>query len=197
MKLKKIILSLMTVVALVCGVMGLTACGDSGATQAKITETYIGKHVVTTEGTTEYNGETITYTTNTNYYEQLQLLDDGTYIMTQTQASDSTNYVVYAKGTYTKNAKNAKYDGYTEVVLADATYVQVNQDIYNHMFSLTIDSESSTFPHEVAGGAQLEKVDFLAMYGKLGSRFIRHQVTITDTAVENWIDIESDVVVVE
>ena len=72
-----------------------------------------------------------------------------------------------------------------------------NQDIYHHMFSLTIDSEASTFPHEVAGGAKLSLADFLAQYGKFGSRFIRHQVTITDTAVENWIDIESGVVVVE
>lgn len=202
MKIKRIIITVIAVMLMAVTAVAFTACDSPAAdnqeaTKAEIVETYIGHHAVTETNTTEYNGETIEYTTTTDIYEQLQLLDDGTYAMTQTQVSQNATYVVYATGTYTKGTKNADFDGYTKINLADATYVQVNQDIYNHMFSLTIDSKASTFPHEVAGGAKVSQADFLAQYGKFGARYIRHQVTVTDTAVENWIDIEDGIVVVE
>ena len=191
----KILITLATVVVLALGVMGFAACGEK---EAKITETYIGKHIVTETSTVNgQDGQPIEMTTKYTFTEQLQLLDDGTYKMVQFQDAGMATYVVYATGTYTKNAKNAKYDGYTEIVLENATYVQVNQDIYNHMFSLTIDTETSVFPHEIAGGATLTKEQVLTQYGTFGSRYIRHQATVSDTQAENWIDVESDVLVVE
>ena len=105
---------------------------------------------------------------------------------------------VYAEGTYTRGEKDATYYGYTQLDLGTATYVHLDTDIYNHMFALSIDSETSTFPAEQPGGMKINtKEDFINMYGVFGKRFIRHQVTVTETAKENWIDIESDIVVVE
>ena len=82
-------------------------------------------------------------------------------------------------------------------MLEKATYVQINQDIYNHMFGLTIDTETSSFPHEIAGGAMLTKDDIFNKYGDFGSRYITHRATVDDTHAENWMDIEDDVNVVE
>jgi len=182
-----------------CGTTSSLAPSTNSETeaQAQIVETYIGTHSIDITSTNEYEGQTYETTTTWYYYEQLQLLDDGTYDMTQTQKSDNAYYVIFAKGTFEKEAKDAKYDGYTEVVLDNATYVQSNQDIYNHMFSLSIDSETSTFPHEIPGGDTVTKDEFLAAYGVFGSRFILHPAVESDTSVTNWIDVEADVQVVE
>ena len=176
------------------GALGLVACGETG-TQAKIIETYIGNHVVTVQEIIDQEGNTkpVDYT----YYEQLQLYDDGTYAMTQVQPAGMATYVVYATGKYTKNAKDAKYEGYTEIALEKASYVLLNQDIYDHMFGLTIDTDKSEFPHEIAGGAMKTKDDILNEWGNFGSRFTMHRATVDDTHAENWMDVEDDVEVVE
>jgi hypothetical protein len=179
--------------ALTAGV--LSSCGE--VTTASIIETYIGSHVVEVTSTGEYEGVPYTIVDEYYYYEQLQLLNDGTYEMTQTQTSTSAYYVTYATGIYEKLEEDATYDGYTEINIEDATYLQINQDIYNHMFSLTIDSESSTFPHEVAGGATVTKDELLSLYGQFGNRFILETAVESDINVCNWIDIESDINVVE
>ena len=179
--------------ALTAGV--LSSCGE--VTTASIIETYIGSHVVEVTSTGEYEGVPYTIVDEYYYYEQLQLLNDGTYEMTQTQTSTNAYYVTYATGIYEKLEEDATYDGYTEINIEDATYLQINQDIYNHMFSLTIDSESSTFPHEVAGGATVTKDELLSLYGQFGNRFILETAVESDINVCNWIDIESDINVVE
>lgn len=195
-KLGKLLTVLSAVAILALGAVALVACG--GGDTSKVTETYIGKHVVTETTTVNGpDGKPMEQTTTTTYYEQLQLRDDGTYEMTQLQGSEMATYFVYATGKYTKNAKDAKFDGYTEIVLEKATYVQINQDIYNHMFGLTIDTETSSFPHEIAGGAMLTKDDIFNKYGDFGSRYITHRATVDDTHAENWMDIEDDVNVVE
>lgn len=193
-KFGKIMLAVVAAAIMAIGTLGLVACGATG-TQAKIVETYIGKHVVTVQEIIDQEGNTrpVDYT----YYEQLQLLDDGTYAMTQVQPAGMATYVVYATGKYTKNAKDAKYEGYTEIVLEKASYVLLNQDIYNHMFGLTIDTDKSEFPHEIAGGAMKTKDDILNEWGNFGSRFIMHRATVDDIHAENWMDVDDDVEVVE
>lgn len=194
-RLHKVLIALVAVVVLALGAIGFSACGGSNA---KITETYIGKHTVTETSTVNgENGESMEMTTTYTFYEQLQLYSDGTYAMTQLQDAGMATYMVYATGKYTKNEKDAKYDGYTEIALEKATYVQVNQDIYNHMFGLTIDTEASEFPHEIAGGAMKTQEDIFNEYGNFGSRFIMHRATVDETHAENWIDIEADIEVVE
>lgn len=195
-KLGKLLTVISAVAILALGAVCLVACG--GGDTSKVTETYIGKHVITETTTVNGpDGQPMENTTTTTYYEQLQLRDDGTYEMTQVQVSQMATYIVYASGKYTKNAKDAKFDGYTEIALEKAAYVQINQDIFNHMFGLTIDTETSTFPHEVAGGAMLTKDDIFNNYGSFGSRYIMHRAQIDATHAENWMDVEADVQVVE
>lgn len=192
MKIKSLVLGSALIAS---SILGLASCGASK--EASVDNYYIGHHTITVTGTSEYNGQTITYESTTDYYENLWLLDDGTYVMNQTQAGTQMTCFVTAKGTYELKEANAKYDGYTEVVLANATYVDTETDIYGHMFSLSINSETSTFPHEIAGGSTLSKDEFLEEYGVFGSRYILHVANITDTSAQNWIDIEDDVTVVE
>ncbi len=191
-KIGKITLSVIAAAIMAFAAIGLAACGE---TPAQITETYIGRHTVTVQEIIDQEGNTVPkeYT----YFEQLQLFDDGTYAMTQIQPVGMATYIVYATGKYAKKEKNDKFEGYTEIALERATYVQVNQDIYNHMFGLTIDTEKSQFPHEIAGGAMKTKEDILNEYGDFGSRFIMHRATVDDTHAENWMDVEADVEVVE
>ena len=180
---------------------GLAACNNAPAQASKCVGTYIGKHIV--EVTSQYqdgDGNIQTKTEETTYLEHLRLFDDNSYEMVQHVGlpTGMTYDVVYAEGTYTQGEKGAKFYGYTELDLGTATYVHLDTDIYNHMFALTIDSETTTFPAEQPGGMKINtKEDFVKMYGVFGKRYIRHQATVTETAKENWIDVESDVVVVE
>ena len=177
---------------------GLASCNNTAASEC--VGTYIGKHIV--EVTSQYqdgDGNIQTKTEEKVYLEHLRIFNDYTYEMVQHVGLPGMSYdVVYAEGTYTRGEKDATYYGYTQLDLGTATYVHLDTDIYNHMFALSIDSETSTFPAEQPGGMKINaKEDFINMYGVFGKRFIRHQVTVTETAKENWIDIESDIVVVE
>lgn len=175
----------------------LTGC--SKVSEAKLANIYIAKYTVSQTNTyKDQNGQEVTETTIQQYYEQLQLFDNGNYSLTQINPSDMTNYIYLIEGTYTLGERNAKFDGYTEIVLNNATHVQVNNDIYNGMFSLSIDSDTSTFPHELAGGAMINsKEEFLNTYGKPGNRYIYNVDNVTDTKAENRMCIEADVKVVE
>lgn len=175
----------------------LTGCSE--ASKAKLANIYIAKYTISQTNTyKDQNGQEVTETTIQQYYEQLQLFDNGNYSLTQINPSDMTNYIYLIEGTYTLGERNAKFDGYTEIVLNDATHVQVNNDIYNGMFSLSIDSDTSTFPHELAGGAMINsKEEFLNTYGKPGNRYIYNVDNVTDTKAENRMCIEADVKVVE
>lgn len=193
----KLIATLAAALTVAASAAAFASCSEQEE-KATITETYISIYDVTETSTVkDQDGNLMESTSTITYYEQLQLLSDGTYEMTQTQTQSMSNAIIYATGTYTKNAENAKYDGYTEIVLNDATYVQVNQDIYNHMFGLTIDTETSTFPAEIAGGTTMTKEEVLAKYGKFGSRYIMHRATVDATHAENWVDTEATVQVVE
>ena len=173
--------------------------GCSEASEAKLANIYIAKYTISQTNTyKDQNGQEVTETTIQQYYEQLQLFDNGNYSLTQINPSDMTNYIYLIEGTYTLGERNAKFEGYTEIVLNDATHVQVNNDIYNGMFSLSIDSDTSTFPHELAGGAMINsKEEFLNTYGKPGNRYIYNVDNVTDTKAENRMCIEADVKVVE
>ena len=175
----------------------LTGC--SKVSEAKLANIYIAKYTVSQTNTyKDQNGQEVTETTIQQYYEQLQLFDNGNYSLTQINPSAMTNYIYLIEGTYTLGERNAKFDGYTEIVLNNATHVQVNNDIYNGMFSLSIDSDTSTFPHELAGGAMINsKEEFLNTYGKPGNRYIYNVDNVTDTKAENRMCIEADVKVVE
>lgn len=175
----------------------LTGCSE--ASEAKLANIYIAKYTVSQTNTyKDQNGQEVTETTIQQYYEQLQLFDNGNYSLTQINPSAMTNYIYLIEGTYTLGERNAKFDGYTEIVLNNATHVQVNNDIYNGMFSLSIDSDTSTFPHELAGGAMINsKEEFLNTYGKPGNRYIYNVDNVTDTKAENRMCIEADVKVVE
>lgn len=175
----------------------LTGCSE--ASEAKLANIYIAKYTISQTNTyKDQNGQEVTETTIQQYYEQLQLFDNGNYSLTQINPSDMTNYIYLIEGTYTLGERNAKFEGYTEIVLNDATHVQVNNDIYNGMFSLSIDSDTSTFPHELAGGAMINsKEEFLNTYGKPGNRYIYNVDNVTDTKAENRMCIEADVKVVE
>lgn len=175
----------------------LTGCSE--ASEAKLANIYIAKYTISQTNTyKDQNGQEVTETTIQQYYEQLQLFDNGNYSLTQINPSEMTNYIYLIEGTYTLGERNAKFEGYTEIVLNDATHVQVNNDIYNGMFSLSIDSDTSTFPHELAGGAMINsKEEFLNTYGKPGNRYIYNVDNVTDTKAENRMCIEADVKVVE
>lgn len=175
----------------------LTGC--SKVSEAKLANIYIAKYTISQTNTyKDQNGQEVTETTIQQYYEQLQLFDNGNYSLTQINPSDMTNYIYLIEGTYTLGERNAKFEGYTEIVLNNATHVQVNNDIYNGMFSLSIDSDTSTFPHELAGGAMINsKEEFLNTYGKPGNRYIYNIDNVTDTKAENRMCIEADVKVVE
>lgn len=191
---KKFLLGAMLSIA---SVGALTGC--SKVSEAKLANIYIAKYTVSQTNTyKDQNGQEVTETTIQQYYEQLQLFDNGNYSLTQINPSDMTNYIYLIEGTYTLGERNAKFDGYTEIVLNNATHVQVNNDIYNGMFSLSIDSDTSTFPHELAGGAMINsKEEFLNTYGKPGNRYIYNVDNVTDTKAENRMCIEADVKVVE
>ncbi len=191
---KKFLLGAMLSLA---SVGALTGCSE--ASEAKLANIYIAKYTISQTNTyKDQNGQEVTETTIQQYYEQLQLFDNGNYSLTQINPSDMTNYIYLIEGTYTLGERNAKFDGYTEIVLNDATHVQVNNDIYNGMFSLSIDSDTSTFPHELAGGAMINsKEEFLNTYGKPGNRYIYNVDNVTDTKAENRMCIEADVKVVE
>lgn len=191
---KKFLLGAMLSLA---SVGALTGC--SKVSEAKLANIYIAKYTVSQTNTyKDQNGQEVTETTIQQYYEQLQLFDNGNYSLTQINPSDMTNYIYLIEGTYTLGERNAKFDGYTEIVLNNATHVQVNNDIYNGMFSLSIDSDTSTFPHELAGGAMINsKEEFLNTYGKPGNRYIYNVDNVTDTKAENRMCIEADVKVVE
>lgn len=191
---KKFLLGAMLSLA---SVGALTGC--SKVSQAKLANIYIAKYTVSQTNTyKDQNGQEVTETTIQQYYEQLQLFDNGNYSLTQVNPSDMTNYIYLIEGTYALGERNAKFDGYTEIVLNNATHVQVNNDIYNGMFSLSIDSDTSTFPHELAGGAMINsKEEFLNTYGKPGNRYIYNVDNVTDTKAENRMCIEADVKVVE
>ena len=191
---KKFLLGAMLSIA---SVGALTGCSE--ASEAKLANIYIAKYTISQTNTyKDQNGQEVTETTIQQYYEQLQLFDNGNYSLTQINPSDMTNYIYLIEGTYTLGERNAKFDGYTEIVLNDATHVQVNNDIYNGMFSLSIDSDTSTFPHELAGGAMINsKEEFLNTYGKPGNRYIYNVDNVTDTKAENRMCIEADVKVVE
>ncbi len=191
---KKFLLGAMLSLA---SVGALTGCSE--ASEAKLANIYIAKYTVSQTNTyKDQNGKEVTETTIQQYYEQLQLFDNGNYSLTQINPSDMTNYIYLIEGTYTLGERNAKFDGYTEIVLNNATHVQVNNDIYNGMFSLSIDSDTSTFPHELAGGAMINsKEEFLNTYGKPGNRYIYNVDNVTDTKAENRMCIEADVKVVE
>ena len=191
---KKFLLGAMLSLA---SVGALTGCSE--ASEAKLANIYIAKYTISQTNTyKDQNGQEVTETTIQQYYEQLQLFDNGNYSLTQINPSDMTNYIYLIEGTYTLGERNAKFDGYTEIVLNDATHVQVNNDIYNGMFSLSIDSDTSTFPHELAGGAMINsKEEFLNTYGKPGNRYIYNVDNVTDTKAENRMFIEADVKVVE
>ena len=175
----------------------LTSC--SNEPKVELDNIYIAKYVI--KETTTYKdgeGKEVTETKESQYYEQLQLFSNGSYALTQVNPSNMTNYVYFLEGTYTLGEKNADYEGFTKIALSNATHVQVNNDIYNGMFSLSIDSEKSTFPHELAGGAKINsKEDFLAQYGKPGNRYIYNVENITETKAQNRMCIEADVKVVE
>lgn len=175
----------------------LTGCSE--ASEAKLANIYIAKYTISQTNTyKDQNGQEVTETTIQQYYEQLQLFDNGNYSLTQINPSDMTNYIYLIEGTYTLGERNAKFEGYTEIVLNNATHVQVNNDIYNGMFSLSIDSDTSTFPHELAGGAMINsKEEFLNTYGKPGNRYIYNVYNVTDTKAENRMCVEADVKVVE
>lgn len=191
---KKFLLGAMLSLA---SVGALTGCSE--ASEAKLANIYIAKYTISQTNTyKDQNGKEVTETTIQQYYEQLQLFDNGNYSLTQINPSDMTNYIYLIEGTYTLGERNAKFDGYTEIVLNNATHVQVNNDIYNGMFSLSIDSDTSTFPHELAGGAMINsKEEFLNTYGKPGNRYIYNVDNVTDTKAENRMCIEADVKVVE
>lgn len=191
---KKFLLGAMLSLA---SVGALTGCSE--ASEAKLANIYIAKYTISQTNTyKDQNGQEVTETTIQQYYEQLQLFDNGNYSLTQINPSEMTNYIYLIEGTYTLGERNAKFDGYTEIVLNDATHVQVNNDIYNGMFSLSIDSDTSTFPHELAGGAMINsKEEFLNTYGKPGNRYIYNVDNVTDTKAENRMCIEADVKVVE
>ena len=191
---KKFLLGAMLSLA---SVGALTGCSE--ASEAKLANIYIAKYTISQTNTyKDQNGQEVTETTIQQYYEQLQLFDNGNYSLTQINPSDMTNYIYLIEGTYTLGERNAKFEGYTEIVLNDATHVQVNNDIYNGMFSLSIDSDTSTFPHELAGGAMINsKEEFLNTYGKPGNRYIYNVDNVTDTKAENRMCIEADVKVVE
>ncbi len=191
---KKFLLGAMLSLA---SVGALTGCSE--ASEAKLANIYIAKYTISQTNTyKDQNGQEVTETTIQQYYEQLQLFDNGNYSLTQINPSDMTNYIYLIEGTYTLGERNAKFDGYTEIVLNNATHVQVNNDIYNGMFSLSIDSDTSTFPHELAGGAMINsKEEFLNTYGKPGNRYIYNVDNVTDTKAENRMCIEADVKVVE
>lgn len=191
---KKFLLGAMLSLA---SVGALTGCSE--ASEAKLANIYIAKYTVSQTNTyKDQNGQEVTETTIQQYYEQLQLFDNGNYSLTQINPSAMTNYIYLIEGTYTLGERNAKFDGYTEIVLNNATHVQVNNDIYNGMFSLSIDSDTSTFPHELAGGAMINsKEEFLNTYGKPGNRYIYNVDNVTDTKAENRMCIEADVKVVE
>ncbi len=191
---KKFLLGAMLSLA---SVGALTGCSE--ASEAKLANIYIAKYTISQTNTyKDQNGQEVTETTIQQYYEQLQLFDNGNYSLTQINPSEMTNYIYLIEGTYTLGERNAKFEGYTEIVLNDATHVQVNNDIYNGMFSLSIDSDTSTFPHELAGGAMINsKEEFLNTYGKPGNRYIYNVDNITDTKAENRMCIEADVKVVE
>ncbi len=191
---KKFLLGAMLSLA---SVGALTGCSE--ASEAKLANIYIAKYTVSQTNTyKDQNGKEVTETTIQQYYEQLQLFDNGNYSLTQINPSDMTNYIYLIEGTYTLGERNAKFEGYTEIVLNNATHVQVNNDIYNGMFSLSIDSDTSTFPHELAGGAMINsKEEFLNTYGKPGNRYIYNVDNVTDTKAENRMCIEADVKVVE
>ncbi len=191
---KKFLLGAMLSLA---SVGALTGC--SKVSEAKLANIYIAKYTISQTNTyKDQNGQEVTETTIQQYYEQLQLFDNGNYSLTQINPSDMTNYIYLIEGTYTLGERNAKFDGYTEIVLNNATHVQVNNDIYNGMFSLSIDSDTSTFPHELAGGAMINsKEEFLNTYGKPGNRYIYNVDNVTDTKAENRMCIEADVKVVE
>ena len=191
---KKFLLGAMLSLA---SVGALTGCSE--ASEAKLANIYIAKYTISQTNTyKDQNGQEVTETTIQQYYEQLQLFDNGNYSLTQINPSAMTNYIYLIEGTYTLGERNAKFEGYTEIVLNDATHVQVNNDIYNGMFSLSIDSDTSTFPHELAGGAMINsKEEFLNTYGKPGNRYIYNVDNVTDTKAENRMCIEADVKVVE
>lgn len=191
---KKFLLGAMLSLA---SVGALTGCSE--ASEAKLANIYIAKYTISQTNTyKDQNGQEVTETTIQQYYEQLQLFDNGNYSLTQINPSAMTNYIYLIEGTYTLGERNAKFDGYTEIVLNNATHVQVNNDIYNGMFSLSIDSDTSTFPHELAGGAMINsKEEFLNTYGKPGNRYIYNVDNVTDTKAENRMCIEADVKVVE
>ena len=191
---KKFLLGAMLSIA---SVGALTGCSE--ASEAKLANIYIAKYTISQTNTyKDQNGQEVTETTIQQYYEQLQLFDNDNYSLTQINPSDMTNYIYLIEGTYTLGERNAKFDGYTEIVLNDATHVQVNNDIYNGMFSLSIDSDTSIFPHELAGGAMINsKEEFLNTYGKPGNRYIYNVDNVTDTKAENRMCIEADVKVVE
>lgn len=191
---KKFLLGAMLSLA---SVGALTGC--SKVSEAKLANIYIAKYTVSQTNTyKDQNGQEVTETTIQQYYEQLQLFDNGNYSLTQINPSAMTNYIYLIEGTYTLGERNAKFEGYTEIVLNNATHVQVNNDIYNGMFSLSIDSDTSTFPHELAGGAMINsKEEFLNTYGKPGNRYIYNVDNVTDTKAENRMCIEADVKVVE
>lgn len=175
----------------------LTGCSE--ASEAKLANIYIAKYTISKTNTyKDQNGQEVTETTTEQYYEQLQLFDNGNYALTQVNPGSMTNYIYFIEGTYTLGERNAKFEGYTEIVLSAATHVQVNNDIYNGMFSLSIDSDTSTFPHELAGGAMINsKEEFLNTYGKPGNRYIYNVDNVTDIKAENRMCIEADVKVVE
>lgn len=191
---KKFLLGAMLSLA---SVGALTGCSE--VSETKLANIYIAKYTISQTNTyKDQNGQEVTETTIQQYYEQLQLFDNGNYSLTQINPSAMTNYIYLIEGTYTLGERNAKFDGYTEIVLNNATHVQVNNDIYNGMFSLSIDSDTSTFPHELAGGAMINsKEEFLNTYGKPGNRYIYNVDNVTDTKAENRMCIEADVKVVE
>mgnify|MGYP007108774974 CR=1 FL=1 len=188
---------LMAAIIALTSVGALSGCSKEEKVQ--LNNIYIAKYVIKQETTyKDQDGKEVTETKDNQYYEQLELFNNGSYALTQVNPSDMTNYIYFLEGTYTLGTRNADFDGYTKIALSDATHVQVNNDIYNGMFSLSIDSDKSTFPHELAGGAKINsKEEFLSQYGKPGNRYIYNVDNVTDTKAENRMCIEADVKVIE
>lgn len=174
----------------------LTACGAKAANPV---EFYInpGEEITEVVKFKDANGEEQTQEQAYTSYEYLTLSKDGTYVMEQHRHQSMMDEFVYAVGTYTKEAANAKYQGYTEIKLAPATYINVESDIYHEMFTLSLNSETTTFPAEKAGGAQVSKAEFEATYGNFGSRFIVHVANIGATSTQNNIRTANGVQIVE
>lgn len=162
--------------AALAAVLAFTACGSS----ATLTATYVC-------GVSEEN----TYDGNNNTAYQLNIYDDGSYVMVNSTVIYGYDMcmgitVVTTYGTY---EAGESVDGYKAYTLSEATKVIVNSYSTPGGYDIHIDTDTSTYPVELPAQSEGEKVmanskeDVIKAYGQKLTVYVKdnaYNFTLTD-----------------